>query len=122
MSREKAIAALYGAVVDDRGRWWGEIATDRQREDAEALLDPTGSRFHFQTRPRGGSKTTDLAPVLAVSLIFLSKPSDRAFAFAFDRDQARLLYDALAGIARRTAAFSALEVGFYSVTAPSGAP
>jgi hypothetical protein len=73
MSREKAIAALYGAVVDDRGRWWGEIATDRQREDAEALLDPTGLRFHFQTRPRGGSKTTDLAAALAVSLIFPSK-------------------------------------------------
>lgn len=63
MSRESAIAALYGAVVDDHGRRWGEIATDRQREDAEALLDPSGPRFHYLTRPRGGSKTTDLAAV-----------------------------------------------------------
>ena len=92
MSRETAIAALYGCVVDDQGRRWGEIATDRQREDAEALLDPTGPRFSYYTRPRGGSKTTDLAAVLAVSLMFLSRPSDRAFAFASDRDQARLLH------------------------------
>lgn len=113
--------ALFGAVIDDDGTRWGAIATPEQKADARAVLDPEGERFHMLLRPRGGSKTTDLAAMLAVTLAFQARPSDRLYAFAADRDQARLLHDALAGIVRRTPLLRGLEVGSYVVTAPAGA-
>ena len=117
----QVLDALFAAVVDDEGNRWGELATAEQREDALSLLDPEAPRFQFLVRPRGGSKTTDLAAVLGCVLGYQAGPSDRMFAFAADRDQARLLQDALGQIARRTPALGHLEVGSYQVKAPNGA-
>ena len=119
--RKQALDALYGTIVSDSGVRWGERATVEQRADAEALLDPSAERFSFHLRPRGGSKTEDLAVVLAVVLAYQAGPSDRMFAFAADRSQAGILADFIGQIARRTPALRSLQIGRSEITAPSGA-
>jgi phage terminase large subunit-like protein len=96
-----ALALLHAFVLED-GRRWGEAAQPFQRDDASAVLDLSGPRRHFHTRPRGGSKTTDLAGIGAAALLEQAPTGSRSYAFAADRDQAGLLVDALAGFASRT--------------------
>jgi hypothetical protein len=70
---------LLAALVLEDGRRWGEVATDWQWEDAEAILDPASpTPNHFLTRPRGASKTGDLAAVLLVVLLEQMPPGARA--------------------------------------------
>lgn len=93
---------LLAALVLEDGRLWGDVAADFQWQDAGALFSDDGPRWHFYTRPRGGSKTTDLA---AVSLVWLSTdaaPGARGFVFAGSKDQAALLLDAASGLVDRT--------------------
>lgn len=66
---QRAVATLGSVVVDDSGRLWGDLATEQHKADAEAVLFGN-ERQHFVTRPRGGSKTTDLAAIMAVALTF----------------------------------------------------
>jgi hypothetical protein len=56
------------------------------------------SRAYFE-RPRGHSKTTDLAVTCCWALAFANRPL-RGYCYAGDRDQARLLRDAMATIIR----------------------
>jgi hypothetical protein len=93
---------LLAALVLEDGRRWGEAARPFQVADARAVLDLSGPRRHFMTRPRGGSKTTDLAGIAAAVLLEQAPASARSYAFAADRDQAALLLDALSGFAMRT--------------------
>jgi phage terminase large subunit-like protein len=93
---------LLATLVLEDGRRWGEAAAPFQHEDAAAVLDLSGPRRHFHTRPRGGSKTTDLAGTGAVVLLEQAPPGSRSYAFPADRDQAGLLLDAVAGFASRT--------------------
>lgn len=95
-------AALLAGLVLDDGRRWGEVAAGWQRDDAVAVLDVDGPRLHFQTRPRGGSKTTDLAAVSTVALLTQAPARSRSYAYAADREQAGLLLDGLAGLVDRT--------------------
>jgi phage terminase large subunit-like protein len=70
------------------------------------------------TRPRGASKTTDLAAVCVAALIEQLPAGSRSYAFAVDRDQAALLGDAIAGLVARTDGLGgALRVDAYRVTA-----
>ena len=110
--------ALLSALVLDSGALWGETATDWQREDAAALLDhsPDAPRLHFLTRPRGGSKTTDLAAVALAALVAQAPTRSTSHAFARDRDQAALLLDALSGLVARTGLGGLVDVGSWSVT------
>ena len=66
---QRAVVTLESAVVDDSGRLWGNLATEQHKADAETVLFGNG-RQRFVTRPRGGSKTTDLAAIMAVALTF----------------------------------------------------
>jgi len=84
------------------GSRWGEVAIDWQWDDARAVLDRTGPRRHFLTRPRGGSKTSDLGAVIIAALIDQAPTASRSYGFAVDRDQAALLADAVAGFLART--------------------
>ncbi len=92
---------LHGLVLEN-GRRWGEVATGWQRDDATALLDASGRRYHYLTRPRGGSKTTDVAGVCLAWLVEQAPPSGRGFVVASDEDQASELIDAARGLVART--------------------
>ena len=113
-----ALDLLAGLVLED-GRTWGEAAWPWQLEDARAILEPASpTPLHFLTRPRGASKTTDLAGVAIAALVEQLPPNGRAYAVAADRDQARLLVDALAGFVARTPGLAgALEVAAFRVIA-----
>ncbi|MGA7419840.1 MAG: terminase large subunit [Acidimicrobiales bacterium] len=91
-------------------------------DDARAIFSDEGPRWHFLTRPRGGSKTTDLAGVALSWLAVEAAPGERGYVVASDRDQAALLIDAAAGLIDGTPALAAvLSVNAYKITAQSGA-
>jgi len=118
-----ALTLLAGLVIE-HGRRWGEAATPWQWEDARAILEPgaDGPRLHFLTRPRAASKTTDLAAVAAAMLVEQIPPGGRAYALASDRDQARLLVDALSGFLARTPGLrGVVSVDRYTASTPTGA-
>ena len=118
-----ALDLLAGLVLED-GRPWGDLATEWQWQDAVSILEPgqSGARLHFLTRPRSASKTTDLAAVCCVALVEQLPPGARCYAFAADRDQARLLIDALAGLVVRTPGMGgAVRVDRYQAVTPAGA-
>jgi hypothetical protein len=108
---------MLSLVLED-GRRWGEAAEPWQRADAEAILDQSGARLHYLTRPRGASKTTDLAAVAIAALVTQLSPRSRSYAAAADRDQAALLLDALAGFRARTEGLAgAVRVDAWRATA-----
>jgi hypothetical protein len=86
----------------ETGEKWGDVATDVQRADARAifegdLLEP----YHYISRSRGWSKTTDLGAI-ALSLLLTEAPAaSRSYGFASDQSQARLLLDSIEGFVRR---------------------
>jgi phage terminase large subunit-like protein len=115
---EAALDLLAGLVLED-GRRWGEAAADFQWQDAQAVLDPASETpYHFLTRARGGSKTSDLAGMAIVALLAQLPPGSRLYALAADRDQGRLLIDSVAGLATRTPELRGLlDVQAYRVAA-----
>jgi phage terminase large subunit-like protein len=94
--------ALLSSLVLESGARWGEVARPFQVEDARAVLDLSGPRRHYLTRPRGGSKTTDLAGIGAAVLLEQAPAGSRSYAFAADLAQSALLLDAMAGFVSRT--------------------
>jgi hypothetical protein len=119
----RALALLSSLVIED-GRRWGDAAVDFQWGDAAAILDADDDDpvLHFATRPRGGSKTTDLAGIAAAALIEQLPSGGRSYAVASDRDQARLIVDALSGFVARTPGLaSAIAVDRYAANTPAGA-
>ena len=96
------IDLLAALVLDEDGRRWGEIAADFQWDDAEAIFSDDGPLWHFLTRPRGGSKTTDLAGISLCWLATVATPGARGYVFAGSKDQAALLLDAASGLVDRT--------------------
>ncbi len=112
---------LAGLTLED-GRLWGEVAAPFQWATARHLFTPDTPPNLWATRPRGGSKTTDLAAMCAVLLADVLTAGAGVDVFAASRDQARLLADALAGFVARSASLrSVLDVGLYKVTSASGA-
>lgn len=111
---------VLGGLVLENGARWGEAAQSWQWSDARAVLEPgpDDPRSHFLTRPRGASKTTDLAGVATAALLTQLAPAARAYAVASDADQARLLVDAMTGFALRTPGIGgALQIDRWRVTA-----
>ena len=108
---------MNALVVDENGTRWGERATGIQRDDARALLDPDGPRKHWIGRPRGYSKTDDLAAVTIAALKTQLSIGMEALGVAADRDQARLLIDHMRPIVLRTPELSDVVVGSYDVRA-----
>lgn len=110
---------LAGLVLDD-GRRWGDAAQGWQWADARAILDRGEPRYHYLTRPRGGSKTCDLAGVAVAALLTQAPRRSRSYALAADRDQGALLLDSVRGFMDRTPGLSgALKVDAGKVTVPS---
>jgi len=112
---------LMASLVLEDDRRWGDAATDWQWELAEWLLDPDSSPSRWESRPRGGSKTTDVAGVSMVMMLTVLPAGSRLYAVAVDKDQGRLIADAAAGFVARTPALaSAITVDSYKITSASG--
>ena len=122
MSQE-ALDLLYALRIED-GRMWGEAAQPFQVEDAEAVLlnqrpDPT---WHFHTRPRGGSKSTDTAGIAIAWLVEDAPPMANGHVVAASTDQAAIIIDAAAGFYARTPELTgAITVESMRLVAPNGA-
>lgn len=109
---------LLGSLRLEDGRSWAEAATPWQVADARAILGDDGPRLHYLTRPRGASKTSDLAAVSIAVLLEQLPAGSRAYAVATDRDQGRLLVDAAHGFATRTPGLAgALSIDTWRITA-----
>ncbi len=108
---------LMASLVLEGGRAWGEVAHDWQRADAAAVLDirPGAPRMHYLTRPRGGSKTTDLAAAGLAALLTQAPARSTSHAYARDRDQAALLVAALTALAHRSGLAGLLNLGPWGV-------
>lgn len=116
LSSLDALDVLSALVLED-GRLWGEAATPFQLADARAVLDTSAPPYQFLTRSRGSSKTSDLAGVAIAVLLTQAPPGSRSYALAADRDQGRLLLDALEGFTVRTPMLrGAFEIGTWRVT------
>lgn len=108
---------LMASLRLEDGRAWGEAAAPFQLEDARAILVGDGPRFHFLTRARGGSKTSDLAGLAIVEL--LRQRDGRLYALASDQGQGGILLDALAGFVNRSPSLREhLRIGTWKVTCP----
>ena len=113
---------LLAALVLEDDRRWGEVAAPFQFEDAEAIFSDVGPQWHYLTRPRGGSKTTDLAGVALCWLATTAPPGARGYVVASDRDQAGLLTDSASGLVNRTPELSSVvDVRAFKITSKSGA-
>lgn len=97
-----AALSLMSAMVTDTGMQWGALAADFQWADAAAVTSSDGPRWHFQTRGRGGSKTTDGGLVALGLLLSEAPPMSRSYAIAADQDQGALLLDVMRGLVSRT--------------------
>jgi hypothetical protein len=123
MTDRPSPAALLAALVLEDGALWGDRAVGFQREDARAIFDDDGPRWHFLTRPRGGSKSSDLAAVLLVWLVCIAVSGERGYIAAADKDQSKFaVLDALGGFVERTPALRGLvTVQTDKIVAASGA-
>lgn len=118
--------ALLAALVHEDGRRRGEAAVSWQWDDAAAVLAESGPRYHFLTRPRGGSKTGDLAAVGLVLLAEVMPAGCSSYAVAADADQAGLLLRECAGFVARSPeqiwpGGAVPRVERYRVAMPNGA-
>lgn len=121
MTADAALGILAALVLED-GQLWGDIAAPFQWEDAEAIFADEAPRWHYLTRPRGGSKTTDLAGVSLAWLATMAAPGARGYVFAGDKDQAALLTDAASGLVDRTPELrGVVKVDSYKITGSNGA-
>ena len=102
MTRFQVALALVSCLVLDNGMRWGEAAQRWQWQDAVAILDEAGVRYHLLTRPRGGSKTTDLGAILIAVMLAQVRDGARLYTLAADRDQGRLILSAMRGFVVRT--------------------
>lgn len=89
---EAAVETMSHLVLPD-GRLWGEAAELWQWDDAVAVLTDQ-RRLHYLTRPRGSSKTSDMAGVAIAAVKDQLPPGSAGYAFAADKDQAALLLQA----------------------------
>jgi hypothetical protein len=107
-----SVLDVMGGLVLEDDRRWGEAATEWQRADAFAILDPAPAnpRLHYLTRPRGGSKTSDVAGMSLAALVEQFPDRAQGYAFAVDGDQAALLVDAAAGFVGRSGLGEIVEV------------
>src|SRR5438105_576866 len=110
-----------GLVMPDDRHTWGDVATQVQKADAQAVLSEDGTRRHWIGRARGYSKTEDQAATTLVAIVDLLPPRSEAYAAARDRDQARILLDRLHGFVHRTGLEAKFEhLGPYRIVTKTG--
>jgi hypothetical protein len=95
---------LMHALVLDNGRRWGEVATDVQRANARAVLEPgpADARLHWLEAPKGYSKSTDTAGLALAWLVADAQELVEGYAVAGDLDQANRLLDKARGLVARS--------------------
>lgn len=103
--RRDRMAFRREAILLEDGTPWGEVAEPWQLEDF-AALDSGQHRHAYLERPRGHAKTFDLGTE-AVTELILGRPGQQLFCAAADEDQARLLFEDVAGKFRRNPLLSA---------------
>lgn len=96
-----AMLDLMSGFVMESGQTWGSIATDWQIADATAVLSGDW-KYAYLTRPRGGSKTSDVAAMTVAMVLDRIPPGESGHCFAASKDQASLLIGSAAGYVRRT--------------------
>src|SRR5665213_307500 len=107
--------------IEDGRRWW-DVAVASRVEDAQAIFSADGPDWHFLTRPRGGSKSTDIAAVAIGWLIKDARPLANGHIVAASTDQAAIIIDAIAGFVARTPELhGAVNVESKRVIAKNGA-
>ncbi len=113
---------LMWALVLESGERWGDIAADFQVGDAEAIHSPTPPNLHFITRPRGGSKSSDIAAIALSWLVMDAPPLANGHIVASNTEQAAIVIDAIAGFVARTPELQGLVVVENErIRAPNGA-
>jgi hypothetical protein len=118
---EAALQVMYGLVLED-GKRWGELAIQQQIDDIEAIFNDDGPNKHFYTRPRGGSKTTDVAGAAISWLAADAPPRSRGYVVASNGEQAGILIDAAASLISLTPELDGyLEIEAERIIAPNGA-
>lgn len=108
---------LHGLVLED-GRRWGAAATEVQRVDAAAMLDPTTPVVRrWVGRSRGFSKSTDCGAMAVAALAAGLVPAgESGFLVAADKDQAAIVLNAARGFVTRTAGLGGLfDLGAWSI-------
>src|SRR5690349_5658847 len=95
--------------VDGSARRFGDVMDEWQRNDFAALdaglmrcngrSERSARARAYLERGRGHSKTTDLAVMACWALTFATRAL-KGYAFAADKDQARLLRDAMQTLSR----------------------
>ena len=112
---------LWSLVTEQDDQPWGAIAEGFQVDLARTIFDPSAPPYRWESRPRGGSKTTDVAGIALVLMLACLPAGSRGYCFASDKDQAALLTDALAGFVHRTTALQGLvSLANYKVTFSNG--
>jgi len=97
------------------GNRLGDVMDGWQREDFEAL-DDSAHRHAYLERPRGHSKTGDVATEAVVEL-FLGGPERELFCVAVDEDQAGILFrDVVGKIRRRPDLNAKVAIGKREIT------
>jgi phage terminase large subunit-like protein len=114
---------ILTALPLDLGKPWGEIATQWQIDDARAVLDPDHpQRLHWLGRPKGASKSTDIAAILIVWLLTQARPGEEGVVAAADEDQANRLLDRARGFVHRSRALKGrITVQRRAILGPDGA-
>jgi phage terminase large subunit-like protein len=123
MQPSDALATLYGLRLED-GRPWRVTATAWQLDDARAVLDPRGDepRLHWFGRPKGGSKSTDLAAFSIAWLMCEATALAEGFAVAADEEQANRLLNKARGLVARTPELAGqVKVEAKRIVGPNGA-
>ena len=120
----EAALDLMWALRIENGKMWGECAQPFQKIDAEQILlnkrpDPT---WHFITRPRGGSKSTDTAAMAISWLAVDAPPLANGHIVAASTEQGAIIIDAAAGFLARTPELEgSIVVESQKILAPNGA-
>ncbi len=118
---ESALDIMWGLRLED-GQLWGAVARDFQKEDAYAIFGDEPPNLHFLLRPRGGSKTTDIAAVAISWLLADAPPFANGAVIANTAKQASILMDAIQSFYAMTPQLEgSLDVQNLKVIAPNGA-
>ena len=106
------------AILLENGQAFGTVMEPWQAEDFAALDDPA-LRHAYLERPRGHSKTGDVATE-AVTALVLGPPGQRLYCAAADEDQASLLFQDVLGKFQRNPLLAPLvKVTRRVLTVPS---
>lgn len=97
--RQNPVAFVEDVLTHPDGRSYGRHLDPWQREDLEAAL--TSGKHVWWERPRGHSKTQDLAAVCLTQLV-LGPPGSRLYLAATDQAQAALAFDSIRGFVTRS--------------------